>query len=137
MNSTTGVELIAMSDLPKYRVSRDSLDPRGWNIVDSNNVPVGVVADLIIDLQALTARYIVCSVSRGESRHVLIPTGFARLEEDAAMVHLDFITATDIEGLPNHTGLPLSDTAGAQIENALTGATEHSSGAAKIVRRTR
>lgn len=135
MNSTAAVDLVAMSDLPKYRVCKDSIDPRGWNIVDSNSVPVGTVVDLIIDLQALVARYIVCTISRGERRDVLIPTGFARLEAEDCSVHLDFVTAADIEALPAFTGLPLSEGTSAGIEAALTGAPPAAPEEAKIVRR--
>lgn len=122
-----------MRDLPKYRVSKDNVDPRGWNIVDSNGVPVGTASDLIIDLQALIARYIVCSISRGEARDVLLPTGFARLDEGDCTVHLDFVTARDIEGLPAFTGLPLSEGLSARIEEALTGATPSAADKAKVV----
>jgi hypothetical protein len=121
MTSTTPVELIAMSDLPDYRISKEDVDPRGWNVVDSNGVPIGTASDLIIDLQGLIARYIVCSVSRGTAREVLIPTGFARLESESCTVHLDFVTALDIEGMPTHIGLPLSDEFSARMETAITG----------------
>jgi hypothetical protein len=129
-------ELAALSELPDYRVSADNTDPRGWAIIDSNAVPVGTTTDLIIDLQALTARYIVCSVSRDTTRMVLIPTGFARLDTDACTVHLDFLTVADIANLPTHTGLPLSEAFSATMESVLTGATPAEGGTAKIVRRT-
>ena len=121
MNSTAPVELIAMSDLPDYRIPKEEADPRGWQVVDSNGVPVGTASDLIIDLQGMIARYIVCSVSRGTAREVLIPTGFARLENESCTVHLDFVTALDIDALPTHTGLPLTEEFSAQMETAITG----------------
>jgi hypothetical protein len=136
MNSTAPVELVALSDLPDYRICKDNADPRGWNVVDSNSVPVGVASDLIIDLQGLIARYIVCSVSRGTAREVLIPTGFARLDSDNRTVHLDFVTAIDVEGLPTHTGLPLSEEFSAQMETAITGTAPAAPEEAKIVRRS-
>lgn len=136
MNSTAPVELIAMSDLPDYRICKEDTDPRGWNVVDSNGVPVGIASDLIIDLQALMARYIVCSVSRGTPREVLIPTGFARIDNETRTVHLDFVTALDIEALPTHTGLPLSEEFSAQMETAITGTPPASAAEEpKIVRR--
>ena len=135
MNSTAPVELIAMSDLPDYRICKEDADPRGWNVVDSNGVPIGTVSDLIIDLQALIARYIVCSVSRGTAREVLIPTGFARIENESCTVHLDFVTALDIEALPTHTGLPLSEEFSAQMETAITGTPPATADDPKIVRR--
>ena len=135
MTSTTPVVLSALSQLPGYRICKDSTDPRGWNVLDSNSVPVGVASDLIIDLPALIARYIVCSVSRGSPREVLVPTGFARLETDTSTVHLDFVTAVDVEGLPTFTGLPLSEQFSTQMETALTGTAPAIADDPKIVRR--
>src|SRR5688572_17898464 len=136
MNSTAPVELIAMRDLPDYRIPKEEADPRGWKIADSNGVPVGTASDLIIDLPALIARYIVCSVSRGTPREVLLPTGFARLEANTRTVHLDFVTATDVEGLPAYTGLPLSTEFSAQMETVITGTAPAIADDPKIVRRT-
>lgn len=136
MDATPTIEIAALSTLRDYRVSADNIDPRGWPIIDSNAEPLGVVTDLIIDLQALTARYIVCSTSRDTTRMVLIPTGFARLDTDAGTVHLDFLTVADIANLPSHTGLPLSDAFNAEMESALTGVARADAGTAKIVRRT-
>lgn len=130
-------DLAPLSELSDYRVCADNIDPRGWRVVDSNAVPTGTATDLIIDVQALTARYIVCSVSPDTTRMVLIPIGFARLEPDACTVHLDFLTAADIANLPAHTGLPLSQAFNAEMDSVLTGAAPaHDRGTAKIVRRT-
>jgi hypothetical protein len=136
MDANPTIELEALSELPDYRVCADNTDPRGWPIIDSNAVPIGTATDLIIDVQALTARYIVCSVSRDTTRMVLIPTGFARLDNDACTVHLDFLTVADIINLPTHTGLPLTEAFSATMESVLTGAAPVDAGTAKIVRRT-
>src|SRR5688572_19046861 len=135
MDVNPPIELAALSDLSDYRVCSDNTDPRGWQIIDSNAVPIGTATDLIIDVPALVARYIVCSVSRDTTRMVLIPTGFARLEDETCTVHLDFLTVADILNLPTHTGLPLSDAFNSSMNTVLTGA-EPASGTAKIVRRT-
>lgn len=139
MDGSPAIELAALNDLDDYRVCADNIDPRGWPIVDSDGLPIGTAGDLIIDVQALVARYIVCSISRDTPRMVLIPTGFVRLDSDSCTVHLDFLTAADIANLPTHTGLPLSESFSASMEAVLTGAapvTTASTGTAKIVRRT-
>lgn len=135
MNTTPTVELTALRDLHDYRVISDDVDPRGWGVQDSNGVNVGSVSDLIIDVEGLLARYIVCDVTRGESREVLLPTGFARLEHGSKMVHLDFVTAADLESLPTYQGLLLSAAYTAQMEKALTGVAPTPT-QPKIVRRT-
>lgn len=129
------VELTALRDLPDYRVRTEDTDPRGWNVIDANGIHVGAVVDLLIDLQALTVRYIVCSLTPS-TRQVLIPTGFARLDDENRQVFLDFVTAADAEKMPHFAGLPLSEQYCADLEQALTGVTQSPSSQAKIIRRT-
>lgn len=135
MNTTPTVALTALSTLPDYRVTSDDVDPRGWEVQDSNGVVVGRVSDLIIDVEGLIARYIVCETARGVSHEVLLPTGFARLDQPSKVVYLDFVTAADLESFPAYQGLPLSAAHTAQLEKALTGATPKPA-KPKIVRRT-
>jgi PRC-barrel domain len=135
MNAPPTEALAALGDIPDYRVCSDDTDPRGWKIIDANNVALGEVTELIIDLDGLIARYIVCAIERNHARSVLIPTGFARIENDVCTVHLDFLTVADIDQLPSFEGLPLSSDHAAKIERVLTGAAPKAS-AAKIVRRS-
>jgi hypothetical protein len=135
MEVNAPIELAALSDLSNYRVCRDNSDPRGWQVIDANAVPVGTAKDLVIDVPALIARYIVCSLEPDTTRMVLIPTGFARLDDATCTVHLDFLTVADIAKLPGHTGLPLSEAFNSSMETVLTGK-EPVSQTAKIVRRT-
>lgn len=136
MNMPPSVDLALLGDLPDYRVCADDTDPRGWVVIDSNGVTLGIATDLIIDLQGLIARYMVCSLEHGDARAVLIPTGFVRLEEESSSVNLDFITDDDAQKLPAFTGLPLSAEHAMQIEKVLTGKTPPATPAAKIVRRS-
>jgi hypothetical protein len=133
--NTAPIELTAMRDLPDYRVCSEDTDPRGWNVIDADGFQLGAVTDLIIDVQALTVRYIVCSLAAA-MRQVLIPTGFARLDEESRQVHLDFVTAADTEQMPHFVGLPLTEQYSAALEKALTGVAPSTSNQAKIVRRS-
>lgn len=133
MNTPT-VELAALGERSDYRVCAGDADPRGWSVVDAQGVTLGKAADLIIDLQALIARYILCSMP-GDAWQVLIPVGFARLDSEHGTVHLDFVTLADAKKLPAFTGLPLSAEHGAQIEKALTGVAQIAP-EPKIVRRS-
>jgi hypothetical protein len=64
----------------------------------------------------------------------LLPTGFVRLEKRQCLVHLDFVTAADVDRLPVYHGRP-TDAVIAQTEAVLTGVNT-TSPAAKIVRRS-
>jgi hypothetical protein len=136
MNTTLPVTFAVLGDSPDYRVRAEDIDPRGWSIIDANGVTLGTVADLIIDVDTLIARYIVCSVQRIEARSVLLPIGFARLNSEDKVVHLDFVTMAAIANLPTFAGLPIKPEQLADTEKALTGVAPTTSAAAKIVRRT-
>lgn len=80
---------------------------------------LGKISDLIIDEVALNARYLVCTFSL-EGRRVLIPMGFARMDDRGRVVHLDFLTRQDLQRLPTYNGLPLSGDEQRDVETALT-----------------
>lgn len=114
------VELAEMRDHKEYRVCKDNHDPRGWPVRTSDDREMGKVTDLIIDEIALNARYLVCTFALG-GRRILVPTGFARLDERGKVVHLDFITREEASRIPAFNGLPLSDREQQEVESALTG----------------
>ena len=134
MSTTEEYRLAPLGDLDEYKVCAGESDPRGWVVVDANGVRLGCVLDLIIDVEALIARYMVCSISRGRARAVLLPTGFARLDKNQCVVNLDFVTAADVDRLPVYQGRPY-DKVIAQTEAVLTGVST-TSPEAKIVRRS-
>jgi hypothetical protein len=114
------VELAELQNHREYRVCKDNHDPRGWPIRTSDDRELGKVSDLIIDEQALNARYLVCTFHL-QGRRILIPTGFARLDDRGKTVHLDFVTREEAQKLPTYNGLPLSDEQQLNLETALTG----------------
>lgn len=106
--------LAALDELPQYKVAEGDPDPRGWEVVAGDGEVVGRVAELIVDTAALKVRYLDCDVDEAalgleeEDRHVLIPIGYARLNEEAKQVITDVVTSDDIARLPRYEGLPLS-----------------------------
>lgn len=114
------ISLVELRENRQYRVCRDDHDPRGWPVRTRDERELGKVTDLIIDEVALSARYLVCTFAL-EGRRILIPTGFARLDDRAKVVHLDFLAREDLHRLPTYRGLPLSDEEQMQVETALTG----------------
>jgi hypothetical protein len=112
-------QLAELRDHREYRICKGNSDPRGWPVRTADDRELGKITDLIIDEVGLNARYMVCTFSL-EGRRVLIPTGFARFDGRAQVVHLDFITRQDMQRLPTYTGLPLTDEEQRQVETALT-----------------
>jgi hypothetical protein len=135
MSKVSHAELASLGALPDYRVCAEDADPRGWPVIDFELTALGEIADLIVDLQGQTARYIVCATAGPDGRAVLIPIGFARLDRERCTVHLDFVTAADLAKLPTFTGLPLSENHTARLEEALIGKTATTSPMPKVVRR--
>lgn len=127
------VVLTEMGVHDEYKVCKDDFDPRGWTVRARDDFQLGVVTDLIIDEMAMSARYLVCDIAV-DHRRVLVPTGFARLNDKERVVHLDFLTAADLARLPAYHGLPLSAEQQLEVETALTGR-EHVEGESIIQRR--
>ena len=64
-------KLIDLATLPKYRIPGDEPDPRGWMVVSCDGVEIGMVDSLLVDLDALKARYFVCALKGRAARSAL------------------------------------------------------------------
>src|SRR5690606_12833074 len=80
------------------------------------------------DTSAMKVRYLDIDVDEEElgaselrDRHVLIPIGYARLNDDEDQVLVDAISSTDVAGLPAFEGLPLRRETEDRIHTAFTG----------------
>jgi sporulation protein YlmC with PRC-barrel domain len=104
-----------LSELDHFEIADGEPDIRGWEVKASDGRKVGEVADLIVDTGAMKVRYIELKLDeevaeeasrpgddlnpRSEPlRHVLVPIGAARLDDDDE-VRLSR-RATEIAGIP-------------------------------------
>lgn len=107
-------QLASMIDMGDYVVAAGEPDPQGWGVVTSDGREVGRVHDLIIDLSAMKVRYFDCELRAPEEghpaggRHILIPIGYARLDEGEKVVIVDAVTSEQVAGIPSFEGLPLT-----------------------------
>ncbi len=92
-----------LDELDDYTVAEGNPDPRGWDVFSSDNQKVGEVKDLLVDTQSMTVRYLDVELDReivGEAdRHVLMPVGTARLDDEEDRVMID-ATAANACALP-------------------------------------
>src|SRR5215207_1976250 len=92
-----------LDELKGHTVAKGDPDPRGWDVYSSDNRKVGKVKDLLVDVSAMAARYLDVELDRdviGESdRHVLLPIGTARLDDDDDRVTVQ-TAATGLRTLP-------------------------------------
>lgn len=95
-----------LSRLDQFRIAPGEPDIRGWAVVLSDGRPVGRVVDLFIDTAALKVRALECDVgaaahrAAGNARRVVIPIGYARLDEGKRTVYVDAISSEDLDDLP-------------------------------------
>ncbi len=79
--------LCRLGDMSDYEVADEDPDIRGWDVLGENGEKIGTVEELIVDTSTMKVRYLDIdlddSVIEGnEERHVLIPIGAAKLDDD-------------------------------------------------------
>lgn len=104
---TEEIRLRRLSELDDYEVADHDPDPRGWQIVDSSGERLGEVDDLVVDPQAMKTRYLEVDLRHDvigdeEADHMLVPVGFARLDEDNRRVRVDGLRESDVRTLPRY-----------------------------------
>jgi hypothetical protein len=112
--------IVALGDAAEYRVARDGTDPRGWGVVAANDEEIGRVADLIIDTDALTVRFLECRL-HDERHSVLLPIGFVRFDADGERVLVDMLDARELRALAGTSGRPIDAEQEAALYAAFAG----------------
>jgi uncharacterized protein (TIGR02271 family) len=109
--------VIPLDDLDDYQVAEGDPDVRGWDVIASDGRKIGEVDQLLVDPQAMKVRYLDVDVDDGlvagstnEDRHVLIPIGYARLEEAEDQIRVDSLASNQISTLLPYNHDPI-DTA--------------------------
>ncbi len=96
-------KLVEMESLHGFRVATDESDPRGWNVVSCDGDQVGLVRTMLIDTEALKARYLLTELANS-SRRVLLPVALARLDAGARRVIFDLSSLDAFSRLPDYLG---------------------------------
>lgn len=96
--------VVPLGQLDDFKVAEGDPDVRGWSVVASDGRTIGEVDELLIDTGAMKVRYLDVEVENGlmtePDRHVLVPIGYARLDQDADRVIVDNIASTDLRTMP-------------------------------------
>jgi hypothetical protein len=85
--------LVHLDDAGDLQVADGDPDIRGWDVRTADGEKIGKVKDLIVDTGLMKVRYIEASIDKevlnaSDDRHVLIPVGSARLDDDEDDVYL-------------------------------------------------
>ncbi|MFC0677798.1 DUF2382 domain-containing protein [Lysobacter korlensis] len=94
-----------LDDLDDFKVADGDPDIRGWSVRTSDGRKIGEVDSLIVDTTAMQVRYLDIDLDRKaldlkEDRHVLVPIGGARLDDDKDDVLLTGITGAELLAMP-------------------------------------
>lgn len=99
--------VVPLDELDDFKVADGDPDVRGWDVLSADGRKIGEVENLLIDTAAMKVRYLEVDVDRdvldtSEERHILVPIGYARLDEDDDQVRVDSLNSTDVVGLPEY-----------------------------------
>jgi hypothetical protein len=105
--------VVPLGQLDDFRVAEGEPDVRGWEVLASDGRKIGEVDELLVDTAAMKVRYLDVDVddamiAGGADRHVLIPIGYARLDEDRDRVMVDALASADLGGVPSYDQGPLT-----------------------------
>ena len=106
--------LVALSDLKDYKVAKDNPDVAGWRVIGANGERLGMVKDLIVDLQAMKTRYLSVTADRkyfntNDDQYLLIPIGAAALDKKNRQVFVSHLDANTIVNYPVYPGGPIRE----------------------------
>lgn len=98
------VQMVALRNLPDWRVAEGDPDIRGWDTVDQSETKVGQIDDLIIDTRSGEAAFAL--VSYGGSlgigtKHTLIPIDDLQIDRDQSRVLVDY-PAESLKSAPEY-----------------------------------
>ncbi|WP_299824873.1 PRC-barrel domain-containing protein [uncultured Pontibacter sp.] len=104
--------LTPLSSLKDYKVAKGNPDVLGWRVVGANGDSLGVVKDLIVDMQAMKARYISVVADRkffgtDNDQYMLVPIGAAAIDKSGKKVFLSSIDSRSIGRYPVYQGGPI------------------------------
>ncbi len=107
--------LATLSERPDLDVAQGEPDPRGWTVLQADGERVGVVEELIVDMEAMKVRHLVCALEdepgggEMEPRRLLVPVGFAHLEPRRHAVRVAGLSARSLPRLPAYGGEALEE----------------------------
>lgn len=105
--------LLLLSEMKRFRVSKDDADIRGWDVVTSDKKRIGKVHELVVDTVAMKVRYLDIDVDGSiletkKNSHILVPIAGAQLDDDDNRVYLEQISLTEVTALPPFDHRPIT-----------------------------
>lgn len=117
--AATGRGLEPLSQLDGMRVARSAPDILGWTVRGAKGETVGTVQDLLIEVEARQARYLVVGLDDPD-RPTLLPIGYVELNGEESYVRAAHLTRDDLTLLPAYEA-PLTREQENRLHAALEG----------------
>lgn len=118
--------VVPLGQLDDFKVAEGDPDVRGWEVMASDGRKIGEVDELLVDTSAMKVRYLDVDVDDGVigdgmDRHVLIPIGYARLEQERDCVMVDGLASADLNALPAYDQGPLTRDFESSVRESFSG----------------
>jgi hypothetical protein len=89
-----------------YEMLKGEPDIRGWKVVDSHNVTIGKIKELLFDVVSKKVRYLIFDLDGKPvnllSRNVIVPVGLAELDGTENVIYFPDITVGHLASLPEY-----------------------------------
>jgi hypothetical protein len=119
--------LRTLSEMDDVRVADHDPDIRGWVVRDANGETIGKVHDLVFETDTRQVRYFdvaITGTASSADRHVLVPIGAARLNDDSNVVTIGALTREEILELPPYDHATFSRDSECELLGQLQGLAE-------------
>lgn len=117
MEAGVASHIAPLKTLKDFKVAEGDPDVRGWKVISRDGRAIGEVHDLLVDTAAMRVRYLDVDLDNdllrsvpnlpgtsgpalGRDHHVLIPIGYAQLDEDHDRIHMEHMDSHDVAVLP-------------------------------------
>ena len=102
-----------LRDLTDFEVADDNPDVRGWTVRGNDGQALGIVHELIADVEALKVRYLDVELDsrfhiNEHENHILLPIGAASLDEDGDNVFVPALNAELVLNYPPYVEIQIT-----------------------------
>ncbi len=113
--------IISLDQSDDFQVVEGEPDVRGWGVFGADGRHIGEVHDLLVDTGAMKVRYLDVEADSelftGDSgHHILIPIGYARLDEVDDRVQVDALDSSRVADLPEYSHGELTEDFASEID---------------------
>lgn len=105
--------VVPLDQLDDFEIADGDPDIRGWDVHTADGRRIGEVDDLLVDRLAMKVRYLDVDLDdeidrADDDRHILVPIGYARLDEDDDRVVVDTLSRDDLAAMPLYDHAPVT-----------------------------